>query len=56
MTSKPVGCGAFKKFDKDTAVELKRMYVKFASETRGSGTAQAILQDSLEAMGIRKRF
>ena len=47
-----IGCGAFKKFDEETA-EIKRMYVKFAH--RGSGTAQAIL-NSLELWASEKGF
>jgi len=37
---KPVGCGCFKKFDKDS-VEIKRMYVD--PEIRGKGIASAVL-------------
>lgn len=38
----PVGCGAFKPYDKD-AVEIKRMYV--LPESRGSGVAVRVLKE-----------
>ena len=47
-----IGCGAFKKFDDETA-EIKRMYVKI--NHRGYGTAQAIL-NSLELWALEKDF
>lgn len=47
-----IGCGAFKKFDNETA-EIKRMYVKI--NHRGYGTAQAIL-NSLELWASEKDF
>ena len=47
-----IGCGAFKKFDNETA-EIKRMYVKI--NHRGYGTAQAIL-NSLELWALEKDF
>ena len=39
---KPVGCGAVKEFDQDTA-EIKRMYV--STELRGKGVATKILSE-----------
>ena len=39
--NKPVGCGAFKKFDKNS-VEIKRMFTN--SENRGLGIASKILK------------
>lgn len=42
LDKKPVGCGAFKKFD-DTSVEIKRMYT--LPETRNNGVASAILNE-----------
>ena len=47
-----IGCGAFKKFDDETA-EIKRMYVKI--NHRGYGIAQAIL-NSLELWASEKDF
>ena len=47
-----IGCGAFKKFDNETA-EIKRMYVKI--NHRGYGIAQAIL-NSLELWASEKDF
>ena len=47
-----IGCGAFKKFDDETA-EIKRMYVKI--NHRGYGIAQAIL-NSLELWALEKDF
>ena len=47
-----IGCGAFKKFDNETA-EIKRMYVKI--NHRGYGIAQAIL-NSLELWALEKDF
>ena len=47
-----IGCGAFKKFDNETA-EIKRMYVKI--NHRGYGIAQAILK-SLELWALEKDF
>jgi len=40
--NKPIGCGAFKKYD-DKRVEIKRMFV--LSEYRGHGTGLAILKE-----------
>lgn len=42
IESKPVGCGAFKKFDTKTA-EIKRMFVHF--DFRGKGIAAIILKE-----------
>ncbi|MHB8209193.1 GNAT family N-acetyltransferase [Mucilaginibacter sp.] len=39
---KPIGCGCFKKFDKQS-VEIKRMYVE--PELRGRGIASAVLNE-----------
>ncbi len=39
---KPVGCGCFKKFDKQS-VEIKRMYVE--PELRGRGIASTVLNE-----------
>jgi putative acetyltransferase len=47
-----IGCGAFKKFDTNTA-EIKRMYVKPAH--RGSGVANTVLS-SLEQWASEKGF
>ncbi|HWY99137.1 MAG TPA: GNAT family N-acetyltransferase [Bacteroidia bacterium] len=41
IDNKPVGCGCFKEYDKDS-VEMKRMYVK--EEARGKKIGFAILQ------------
>jgi GNAT superfamily N-acetyltransferase len=38
--SKPIGCGCFKIYDKDT-IEIKRMFVK--TDFRGSGISKLIL-------------
>ena len=40
--NKPVACGCFKKYDKDT-IEIKRMFV--SPEARGMGLAQTILRE-----------
>lgn len=42
LDKKPVGCGCFKKYNKDTA-ELKRMFV--SPEARGLGLAQLIIKE-----------
>lgn len=42
LDNKPVACGCFKKYDKDT-IELKRMFV--SSEARGMGLAKKIIQE-----------
>ena len=42
LEDKAVGCGCFKKYDKNT-IEIKRMFVSI--ESRGMGLAQAILKD-----------
>ena len=42
MNKKPVGCGAFKEYDKKK-VEIKRMYVR--PEFRGRGVGLAILKE-----------
>lgn len=42
INGKPVGCGAFKKFDKDS-VEIKRMFTD--TSTRGKGIASKILAE-----------
>jgi GNAT superfamily N-acetyltransferase len=42
LDNKPVGCGCFKKYNKDTA-ELKRMFV--SPEARGLGLAQLIIKE-----------
>ncbi|CAN1545178.1 WecD Histone acetyltransferase HPA2 and related acetyltransferases [Flavobacteriaceae bacterium] len=42
LDEKPVACGCFKKYDKNT-IEIKRMFV--APEARGLGLAQRILQE-----------
>jgi len=42
LNEKPLACGCFKKYDKNT-VEIKRMFV--APEARGLGLAQRILQE-----------
>ena len=47
-----IGCGAFKKFDTNTA-EIKRMYVKQAH--RGSGVANTVLS-SLEQWASEEGF
>ncbi len=49
---KAVGCGAFRKYDTNTA-EIKRMYVKL--EHRGTGFANEILE-SLEKWAKEKEF
>ncbi|MCM5662930.1 GNAT family N-acetyltransferase [Galbibacter mesophilus] len=49
---KPVACGAFKSFDKDTA-EIKRMYVD--PNSRGEGVASAILKE-LEKWAVELGF
>jgi len=48
----PVGCGCYKKYDKDTA-EIKRVYVK--PEFRGNGIATAILSE-LEKLASEDHF
>ncbi|HKO77102.1 MAG TPA: GNAT family N-acetyltransferase [Flavobacterium sp.] len=42
LDEKPVACGCFKKYDKNT-IEIKRMFV--SSEARGLGLAQRVLQE-----------
>ena len=42
LDNKPVGCGAFKEFNK-TSIEIKRMYT--STETRGKGIATQILKE-----------
>jgi GNAT superfamily N-acetyltransferase len=42
LDEKAVGCGCFKKYEKDT-IEIKRMFV--SPEVRGMGLAQTILQE-----------
>lgn len=42
LNNKPVGCGAFKEFNKNT-VEIKRMFT--LKETRKQGVASKILED-----------
>jgi GNAT superfamily N-acetyltransferase len=42
LDEKPVACGCFKKYDKNT-IEIKRIFV--APEARGLGLAQRILQE-----------
>nr|WP_314897471.1 GNAT family N-acetyltransferase [uncultured Flavobacterium sp.] len=42
LENKPVACGCFKKYDKNT-IEIKRMFV--SPEARGLGLAQKILQE-----------
>ena len=42
LNGKPVGCGAFKKFDKDS-VEIKRMFTD--TTARGKGVATKILSE-----------
>jgi GNAT superfamily N-acetyltransferase len=42
LNEKPVACGCFKKYDKNT-MEIKRMFV--APEARGLGLAQKVLQE-----------
>ncbi|WP_336066082.1 GNAT family N-acetyltransferase [Mesoflavibacter sp. CH_XMU1404-2] len=42
LNDKPVGCGAFKKFDNNSA-EIKRMFTH--PETRNKGVASAILKE-----------
>ena len=42
LDEKAVGCGCFKKYEKDT-IEIKRMFV--SPEARGMGLAQTILQE-----------
>lgn len=42
LENQPVGCGAFKEFDK-TSVEVKRMFT--SSEARGKGIATLILKE-----------
>lgn len=42
LEDKAVGCGCFKKYDKNT-IEIKRMFVSI--EARGMGLAQAILKE-----------
>lgn len=41
IDNKPVGCGAFKEFNKDS-VEIKRMFTN--PDTRGNGIASAVLE------------
>ena len=42
LHDKPVACGCFKKYDKNT-IEIKRMFV--SPESRGMGLAQTILRE-----------
>ncbi|PZX92558.1 GNAT family N-acetyltransferase [Flavobacterium aquariorum] len=42
LDEKPVACGCFKKYDKNT-IEIKRMFV--SPEARGLGLAQRVLQE-----------
>ncbi|PJJ10858.1 acetyltransferase (GNAT) family protein [Flavobacterium sp. 1] len=42
LEEKPVACGCFKRFDKNT-IEIKRMFV--SPEARGLGLAQRVLQE-----------
>lgn len=42
LDEKPVACGCFKKYDKNT-IEIKRMFV--SPEVRGLGLAQRVLQE-----------
>lgn len=42
LENKPVACGCFKKYDKNT-IEIKRMFV--SPEARGFGLAKRILQE-----------
>lgn len=42
IDEKPVACGAFKEFDKDS-VEIKRMYTN--ADYRGKGLASTVLQE-----------
>jgi GNAT superfamily N-acetyltransferase len=42
LDGKPVACGCFKKYDKNT-IEIKRMFV--SPEARGLGLAQRVLQE-----------
>ncbi|MFV8372741.1 GNAT family N-acetyltransferase [Flavobacterium sp. LB2P74] len=42
LNDKPVACGCFKKYDKNT-IEIKRMFVSM--EARGMGLAQNILRE-----------
>jgi putative acetyltransferase len=39
---RPIGCGCFKRFDKDTA-EIKRMFIE--SDYRGKGISKVILKE-----------
>ncbi len=48
----PIGCGAFKKYDEETA-EIKRMFVRL--ESRGRGIAGEILKE-LENWAIENSF
>lgn len=52
VEGKPVGCGAFKKFD-DESVEIKRMFVY--PEMRGKQLAARLLQE-LEIWAIEEGF
>lgn len=52
VDGKPVGCGAFKKYD-DKSVEIKRMFV--FSEMRGKGLAAKILQE-LENWAVEEGY
>jgi GNAT superfamily N-acetyltransferase len=52
LDKKPVACGCFKKYDKNT-IEIKRMFV--SSEARGLGLAKRILQE-LEFWGHELGF
>jgi Acetyltransferase (GNAT) family. len=52
VDGKPVGCGAFKKFD-DESVEIKRMFV--FSEMRGNRLAARILEE-LEKWAIEEGY
>jgi GNAT superfamily N-acetyltransferase len=51
---KPIGCGAVRKLDSDTA-EIKRMYV--APEARGGGIGKRILlalEEETRRLGVRR--
>ncbi len=54
VDGEPVGCGAFREFDKNS-VEIKRMYVK--QKQRGTGAASRILkelEDWAKEIGFKK--
>ena len=51
---KPIGCGAIRKLDSDTA-EIKRMYV--VPESRGKGISKSILkalEEEARRLGVRR--